>query len=117
MLKLHDCSFFQGHRNQETQDKYFRNGTSKVKWPDGKHNKTPAMAMDLAPYIKGGDPYDMERGLFFAGVVMATAASLANEGKITHGLKWGGSWSTKLNATFAFDMGSFYDGIHFELVG
>jgi peptidoglycan L-alanyl-D-glutamate endopeptidase CwlK len=116
VLQIHDCSFKQGHRDQATQDKYFNNGTSKVKWPNGKHNKTPSQAMDLAPYIKGENPYDMERVLFFAGIVMAVADMLYSQGKISHKLKWGGSWRTEANAVFAFDRNGFFDGIHFELV-
>lgn len=116
VLEIHDCSVLEGHRDEKTQNKYYENGTSKVKWPDGKHNTTPSMAIDLAPYIKGEDPYDMERTLFFAGIVMATAARLYKQGIMTHKLKWGGSWSTNPEATFAFDRDGFYDAIHFELV-
>lgn len=116
VLRVHDCSVFEGHRTQEKQDEYYNNGTSKVKYPNGKHNSIPSMAIDLAPYKKGADPYDMENVLYFAGIVMSTAANLYRQGLITHKLKWGGSWSTQLDATFAFDRGGFFDGIHFELV-
>lgn len=116
VLAIHDCSFMQGHRDEKTQNTYFQNKTSSVKWPNSKHNSLPSMAMDLAPYIKGENPYDMERVLFFAGIVIAVADMLYKQGKITHKLKWGGSWSTEANATFAFDRNGFYDGIHFELV-
>lgn len=116
VVGIHDCSVFEGHRDEETQNRYYEKGTSRVKYPDGKHNKTPSMAIDLAPYIKGGDPYDMERVLFFAGIVMAVAKMLKAQGLITHDLRWGGSWRTEPDATFAFDRNGFFDGIHFELV-
>lgn len=121
VLKIHDCSIFQGYRDEATQNKYFANGTSHVKFPDGPHNKMPSHAIDLAPYIPGSDPYDMERVLFFSGICRAVADKLYREGLIAHRIKWGGSWSVKADAPFAFDVTKpngkkgFFDGIHFEL--
>ncbi len=102
---------------KETQNKYFKNGTSRVKFPNSKHNQMPSMAIDLAPYIKGGDPYDFERSLFLAGIVRGVADRLYQQGLMAHRLKWGGSWDNLANATFAFDRKGFYDGIHHELIG
>ncbi len=122
VLKIHDCSVFEGYRDEETQNKYFANKTSRVQFPNGKHNTMPSMAIDLAPYKSGMDPYDMENVLYFAGIVMATAARLYDKGTITHRLRWGGTWSTKADAPFAFDVKKpngkkgFFDGIHFELI-
>lgn len=121
VLEIHDCSVFEGYRDEETQNKYFNAGTSKVQFPNGKHNVQPSMAIDLAPYKAGMDPYDMENVLYFAGIVMAVAASLYADGRMTHKLRWGGNWSTKADAAFAFDVTKpngrkgFFDGIHFEL--
>lgn len=117
VLKIHDCSVFEGYRDEETQNRYYEKGTSRVKYPMGKHNKNPSMAIDLAPYKKGADPYDMENVLYFAGVVMAVSANLYRQGLITHKLRWGGTWSTKADYPFVFDNPnrSFFDGIHFEL--
>lgn len=115
VLKIHDCSFLQGHRDEETQNKYYDKGTSKVRFPESKHNKMPSRAMDLAPYKSGDNPYDMENVLYFAGVVMAVADNLYNQGMIGHRLRWGGTWHTKVDAVFAFNRGGFFDGIHFEL--
>jgi peptidoglycan L-alanyl-D-glutamate endopeptidase CwlK len=39
-----------GHRGQEAQDTAFKQGASKLKWPNSKHNKTPSLAVDIAPY-------------------------------------------------------------------
>lgn len=116
VLKIHDCSVFEGHRTKEKQDEYFNNGTSRVKFPNSKHNKQPSMAIDLAPYKPGADPYDMENVLFFAGIVVAVADRLYRSGLMTHKLRWGGNWSTKADHPFAFDTNRFFDGIHFELM-
>lgn len=115
VLKIHDCSIFQSYRDKETQNKYYANGTSKVKWPDSKHNTTPSDAVDLAPYVPGQDSYDMEHVLHFAGIVQAIAAKLYQEGLMSRRLIWGGSWRVKTDAQFAFDQNRFFDGIHFEL--
>lgn len=122
VIKVHDCSVFEGFRNEEKQNKYYANGTSRVKFPNGKHNKMPSMAIDLAPYKPGHDPYDMENVLYFAGIVLAIAARLYDEGKMSHRVRWGGTWSTKLDDPFQFDVvkangkKGFFDGIHFELI-
>jgi hypothetical protein len=75
------------------------------------------MAIDLAPYKPNMDPYDMENVLYFAGIVMATAARLYAAGLMTHKLRWGGTWSSKADYPFVFDNPNrnFFDGIHFEL--
>lgn len=38
-----------GHRNKADQDKAFRDGKSKLRWPNSAHNKTPSMAIDVCP--------------------------------------------------------------------
>ena len=113
VLELHDCSVFEGYRNEETQNKYYDKGTSQVRYPFSKHNNNPSMAIDLAPYKPTEDPYDKENVLFFAGLVLAVADYTLPS---THKLRWGGNWSTTIGDPFSFDTGGFYDGIHFELI-
>jgi peptidoglycan L-alanyl-D-glutamate endopeptidase CwlK len=118
VLSIHDCTVIEGHRGEKRQNEYYKNGTSKVKFPNGKHNKKPSMAIDLAPYKYGMDYYDMENVLYFAGIVMAVAEMLHARGDTEHELRWGGTWSTRADHPFVFDnpKRSFFDGIHFELV-
>jgi len=88
----------------------FQKGLSKVEWPNGKHNTTPSMAADIAPY-----PIDWEdsgRFYFFAGYVSCVAVKLFAEGKITHRVRWGGDWDSDRH----MDDQSFDDLVHFELV-
>ena len=47
------------------QDRHFREGRSKVKFPDGKHNVMPSRAVDVVPYPI--DWEDRERFHYFAG--------------------------------------------------
>src|SRR5262245_9456508 len=38
-----------GHRNQVDQEKAFKEGKSKLRWPDSKHNQLPSKAVDIRP--------------------------------------------------------------------
>lgn len=50
LIKELDVVVLCGHRNKEDQDKAVHDGASKLRWPHSKHNKTPSMAIDMAPY-------------------------------------------------------------------
>ena len=53
VVKYHDCSCIEGWRNEEEQNKYFDEGLSKVRWPDGKHNNVTeeGLACSLAIHL------------------------------------------------------------------
>ena len=109
VVERFDCSIIQGRRDKATQDKYFAEGKSKLKWSNSKHNGLePYMlskAVDAAPYIKGKIVWDSSQCYFFAGYVMATADGLGI--KIRYGGDWDGDRDIK-NQTFM-------DLVHFEL--
>lgn len=105
-----DNSILCGHRDEAAQMEAYNSGRSKVKWPNGKHNRTPSMAVDAAPYPL--DWQDRERFHYFAGYVMGVAAILYSDGLITHRLRYGGDWDMD---TEVADNG-FDDLVHFELV-
>lgn len=50
VIKTHDIRVLCGHRGREEQEEAFKNGTSKAKWGQSKHNSRPSMAVDIAPY-------------------------------------------------------------------
>ena len=112
VLQIHDCSLICGFRDKLEQDEAFYLGNSKIQWPNSKHNSSPSMAMDLAPYIKGQSYWDREQTLYFAGIVVSTAYILYEQGHMEHKLKWGGDWDSDNN----FKEHKFYDGVHFELI-
>ncbi len=99
-----DCSVIEGHRPQDEQNKAFHAGRSKLKWPESRHNQHPSLAVDAVPYPV--DWEDRERFYYFAGFVVAVAATLG----IT--VRWGGDWDRD---TQVHDQ-SFFDLPHFELV-
>ena len=103
VIKTVDCSVLEGHRGQSKQDKYYEEGKSKVKYPSGRHNKLPSMAVDVAPYPIDWD--DRERFHLFAGFVLGIAKSMGIN------LRWGGDW----NQNWFVDDNKFDDFPHFEL--
>lgn len=50
LIKEMDVVVICGHRGQKEQDEAFARGTSKLRWPHSKHNKTPSLAFDACPF-------------------------------------------------------------------
>lgn len=105
-----DFAITEGHRDEETQNKYYyaKPSKSKVKFPDGKHNKIPALAVDVVPYIKGDASWHNLHCCILAGVILSAAAKLGIE------VRWGGNWN--MDSEPITDQ-EFQDLVHFELVG
>lgn len=112
VLKIHDCTVVCGYRNKEEQNRFFAEGVSKLRYPNGKHNQIPSRAIDLGPYVRNQSLYDREQVLLFAGIVIGVAHMLYQDGRMKHKIRWGGDWDSDNN----FKEHSFFDGIHFELV-
>ena len=105
VVKHFDCSIIEGHRGEERQNKAFADGKSKVKYPNGKHNQNPSIAVDVAPYPI--DWTDRDRFHYFGGFVLGVAKEMGMN------IRWGGDWNqdthTKDN--------KFDDLVHFEIKG
>ena len=105
VVKHFDCSIIEGHRGEERQNKAFADGKSKVKYPNGKHNQNPSIAVDVAPYPI--DWSDRDRFHYFGGFVVGVAKEMGMN------IRWGGDWNqdthTKDN--------KFDDLVHFEIKG
>ena len=110
VIKTFDCTILEGYRNEEDQEKAFETGNTTLHWPHGKHNRSPSMAVDVAPYpIDWGNNY---RFYWFAGYVMGIAQKLKDEGKMTHSVRFGGDWDKDKDITDEY----FKDLVHFELI-
>ncbi|MEZ7195412.1 hypothetical protein [Pseudodesulfovibrio karagichevae] len=103
-----DMTVTEGHRDQATQDRYFSEGKSRIKFPDGKHNSYPSKAVDVAPFVGGKLSYDQRHCCHMAGLILGIAASLGIK------LRWGGNWDQDGEPVTDQD---FQDLVHFELVG
>ncbi len=45
-----DVTVLCGHRNKADQNAAFAAGKSRLRWPNGKHNRFPSHAIDIAPF-------------------------------------------------------------------
>jgi peptidoglycan L-alanyl-D-glutamate endopeptidase CwlK len=73
-IKEFDFVVIEGHRGQKEQNEAFARGTSQLRWPRSKHNKSPSLAFDACPY-----PIDWQaraRFLEMRRVVQRVAARL-----------------------------------------
>ena len=111
VISSFDCSIICGRRGELEQNQAFADGKSKLKFPNSKHNKTPSMAIDVAPYPV--DWHDVDRLNFFGGYVLGIAALLHYEGFMSHRLRWGGDWDRNM----ILKDNKFNDLVHFELMG
>ena len=93
-----------GHRGQVEQDLAYDTGKSKVKWPNGKHNSDPSLAVDVMPLPI--DWKDTKRLCFFAGFVIAVADMKGIK------FRWGGDWD---GDTMLGEPNDDWDKPHFEL--
>lgn len=97
-----------GHRNEEDQEEAYRNGKSKVHYPDSWHNFYPSLAVDLAPWDQYRRVIDWDhpkRFILLAGMGL----QLASEMRLP--ITWGGDWDSD---TFMRDH-TFKDYPHYQL--
>ncbi len=104
VVRHYDVKILKGHRGQIEQDNAYAEGRSKVKWPHGKHNIHPSLAVDVAPYPIDFD--DRERFYYLAGLVKGVASVMGIK------IRWGGNWRMDGD----FQANDFDDLLHFELV-
>ncbi|AXH14260.1 peptidase [Malaciobacter mytili LMG 24559] len=116
VIKYYDFSVIEGYRTLEMQQKYFKDGKSKL---DGinqksKHQSLPSLAVDVAPYPIDFKNEHKAKARFYhlAGYMFMASEILYKEKKITHKLRWGGDW----DIDNYFNDQSFDDLPHFELV-
>jgi hypothetical protein len=79
-------------------------GLSRLQYPNGKHNVTPSLAADVAPYPIDWEDY--ERFYWFGGYVIGAADSLGLA------IRWGGDWDSDMD----FKDQTLVDLIHFEIM-
>lgn len=125
VIKHFDNTILEGHRGKVAQNRAADAGHSKLRYPNGKHNKYPSEAVDAGPYdpetrgvnwdtkvVQGGKLrraglYNLLRFYYFAGWVMGVAAAKGVK------LRWGGDWDRDTD----LDDQRFNDLVHFEYKG
>lgn len=103
VVDKYDCKILVGHRSRLKQNRAFKRGASTKEWPNGRHNSSPSLAVDVAPYPV--DWKNTKRFYHFAGYVQGKAAEMGIK------IRWGGDW----DRDFDLDDQDFMDLIHFEI--
>lgn len=103
VIKNYDCTVIDGYRSNEKQQELFKAGKSKLQAGKSKHNHSPSLAADVAPFPI--DWSDRLRFYHFIGFVKATAIQLGIK------IRCGGDWDGDND----FKDQTFYDLPHFEL--
>ena len=103
-IKYVDFSITCGYRNQTDQDAAFAAGNSKLKYPNGEHNKNPSRAVDVSPYPTNWN--DSEAFTLLSGYILGIASMMGI--KIRLGADWDGDFSILEH--------SFKDRPHVELM-
>lgn len=99
-----DFTVLEGYRSDEHQDELFRQGKSKLKAGQSKHNRSPSLAVDIAPYPI--DWQDTRRFYILSGMMFHAAFERGVK------LRWGGDW----DGDWDLKDQSFNDLPHFEIV-
>lgn len=115
VIKHRDCTILEGQRSEDRQNLMVKAGVSKVVFPNGKHNKSPADAADVGPYpLRWPRRLTAEQKIIvkeyarwyrFAGFVEGVAAVFGIP------LRWGGDWDGDGDLTDQ----NFDDLPHFEV--
>ena len=102
VIRNYDIIIVCGFRNEQDQEKAFREGYSNAKWGQSPHNVFPSEAVDIAPYP--WDKYKNDHGKFYemAAYVLEVASVMGIK------LKWGGNWKIR-------GVSKLVDLPHFEL--
>ena len=87
-IQIMDFTVLEGHRGEEAQEKAFREGRSKARFGQSKHNSHPSQAVDIAPYPI--DWEDVESFVLLAGVIKAVAFGMG----LDYQIRWGGDWDS-----------------------
>jgi len=102
-IRTFDFTVLIGHRDEAAQNEAQASGRSTVRWPHSKHNMSPSLAVDLAPWPI--DWADRERFTYLAGHIVGIGSHMGVP------IRWGGDWDKD---TEVRDNG-FDDLVHFEL--
>ena len=107
LQEVADISLICGHRGQREQNIAFEEGNSKVRWPHGKHNQLPSVAVDLQPYPM---PEQHTKLVMALGHIGGRLIEMARTDGII--IRWGGDWDRDGDV---LDQ-DFDDLFHFEIV-
>ncbi len=94
VITIKDHSILKGHRPRAEQDDAFNSGNSKLRWPRGKHNAVPSLALDVQTYPRPPFEGDLRAEQFYLlglyvgigaemGIELVTGADWDDDGEIS----------------------------------
>lgn len=104
VIQTYDFTITEGFRTDARQEELFRQGKSKKRAGESKHNNDPSLAVDVVPFPIDWD--DISRFYLLAGFMFQAAQSLGVS------IRWGGDWDRDWDHKDQ----SFFDLPHFELL-
>jgi len=105
--EIGDISLTCGFRDEVEQNSMHDAGVSELRWPDGKHNRLPSLAVDFQPYPRPTKQIHLWSSLSY----YASAAVLIGQQEgVT--IRWGGDW----NRNGIIQDQNFFDLFHLEIV-
>lgn len=114
VIKYRDCTILEGYRGKDRQNQLYREGKSKVIYPNSNHNKTPlSLAVDVAPYF--GDRPRNKRISFIAHEVIEFShycLGIRDAMNLKDRIRWGGDW----NRNYQNSDEAFLDAFHWEVL-
>ncbi|MGY8962556.1 MAG: M15 family metallopeptidase [Rhodospirillales bacterium] len=105
VIDIYDFTVLEGSRSDSRQEELFRQGKSKLRAGQSKHNRDVSMAVDIAPYPIDWD--NAKRFYLLAGMMFHCAGDMGLK------IRWGGDWDNDWVHTDQ----SLHDLPHFELGG
>ena len=104
IIRYRNIAIICGHRNEEDQNRAYREGKSTKKWPLGKHNKLPSEAFDFVIWPVNWTDYMnwTATGFFIVGLAEGMGIKI----------RWGADW----NRNYITEDETFYDWGHIELI-
>jgi peptidoglycan LD-endopeptidase CwlK len=104
LIKVMDVTIIEGVRSAETQNKYFKDGKSKLDGINKKSNHQLGKAVDLAPYPINWE--ESNRFYYMGGMVRGIAKQLNLK------IRWGGDWDSDGETKDQ----TFMDLVHIEIL-
>jgi peptidoglycan LD-endopeptidase CwlK len=104
LIKVMDVTIIEGVRSAETQNKYFKDGKSKLDGVNKKSNHQLGKAVDLAPYPINWE--ESNRFYYMGGIVRGIAKQLNLK------IRWGGDWDSDGETKDQ----TFMDLVHIEIL-
>lgn len=114
--KIVPLTVLEGHRDQAAQEKAFAEGKTKLHWPNGKHNASPSLAVDIAPvyYVDGPAQMIDWNDLIAFGRIMGAVQAIAAQRSVK--LRFGLDWDGDFRSVGRDPNESFLDAPHVELI-